>query len=69
MTTHDIEKNVARNNILDRIMQGAAAFAFAAGTFLELLHHIKAVQPSNFILAGIVVTILFYMLIAPMFRG
>lgn len=70
MTFAQAERNMARNNVLDRIVQGAAAFGLVALAFHDLLeNYIHANYPVDYILAGGVVAFLIYSVLAPMVRN
>lgn len=63
-----IMKNQAGNTVMDRIMQGVAAFAVIALAWREVLRHVKATEPISFGLAALVVGFLAYLVLAPLFR-
>jgi hypothetical protein len=65
----NVERNVARNNALDRAFQGVGAAALTALAYQDVLHHfIRAVYPLNYVLAGGAIIFIGYMIIAPLFR-
>lgn len=68
MTKSKAEANMAHNTVADKVMCGVAIFGVLALAFHDLLPHIKATQPVNFALAGGVVALLSYMIVAPLYR-
>ena len=65
----DAERNAARNNALDRAMQGAGAAALVALAGHDLVKHIiRAPHPLQYVLAGGAIAFLIYVIVAPLFR-
>lgn len=69
MTKEKINQNQSGNTWADKVMQGAAAFVLSGLAYHEVLRHVKATEPVNFVLAGMVVGFLGYLVLAPLFRG
>lgn len=56
------------SSLLDKVMEGAAAFAIVALAWCEVLRHVSATQPINYLLAAGLVFFLLYLVFAPFFR-
>lgn len=69
MTKEKAMKNQSSNTWMDKVMQGCAVFTLSALAYHEILRHVKATEPVSFVLAGMVVAFLVYLILAPLFRG
>jgi len=64
-----MERNVARNNFLDRAFQGIGAAALLALAYQDLLsRYVHAIYPINYALAGFGLVFIVYIVLAPLFR-
>lgn len=64
-----MERNVARNNFLDRAFQGLGAAALVLLAYQDLLKHfVVAVYPMNYVLAAGFLVLIGYMILSPLFR-
>lgn len=66
--TTKLESSMARNNIIDKGMSGAAAAVIVLLAFDAVLKHVRAAQPASYLLAGAVIAFLSYLIVAPIAR-
>jgi hypothetical protein len=56
------------NTLLDRALQGVGAGVIIFLAFYEILRHVRATEPVNYILAAGAIVFLLYLMVAPTFR-
>lgn len=60
--------NLRANNWLDRLFMGVAAGVILTLAYRAILDHVKAAYPMNYILSGVFVGLMCYLIVAPLIR-
>lgn len=67
-TKETVEKNMARNTVFDRVIQGIGIYLILALAFKGLLPYIKTTAPISYCLVAGVLAFLLYAALAPIYR-